>query len=105
MKNFIALFSLILSLFVAGSLSHGQAKQSTPHKQVWDGKKTSFHGFDQYNFPLEGIACRVVVPKKIADGNGVRVKNHEKLPTSLMDGPYVKTFGFFSMSGTWVNTQ
>jgi len=68
MKNFITLFSFILSLFVAGSLSHGQTKQSTPHKQVWDGKKTSFHGFDQYNFPLEGIACRVVVPKKIADG-------------------------------------
>ena len=68
MKNFIALPSFILSLFVAGSSSHGQAKQSAPHKQVWDGEKTSFHGFDQYNFPLHGIACRVVVPQKIADG-------------------------------------
>jgi len=67
MKNFITLLSFILSLFVAGSLSHGQTKQSIPHKQVWDGKKTSFHGFDQYNFPLEGIACRAVVHKKIAD--------------------------------------
>jgi dienelactone hydrolase len=68
MKNFITLLSLIVSLFVIGSLSYAKTKQSTPHKQVWDGKKTSFHGFDQYNFPLEGIACRVVVPKKIADG-------------------------------------
>ena len=68
MKNFITLLPFIIFLFFAGSLSHGQAKQSTPHKQVWDGKKTSFHGFDQYNFPFEGFACRVVVPKKIADG-------------------------------------
>ena len=68
MKNFITLLSCILLLFVAKSLSHGQTKQSSQGKQVWEGKKTSFHGFDQYNFPLEGIGCRVVVPKKIADG-------------------------------------
>ena len=43
--------------------------------------------------------------KKTADGKGQKTKNHENLPTSLMDGSYVKTFGFFSMSGTWVNTK
>lgn len=68
MTNFINFLSFILFLFIAGSLSHGDTKQSTPHKQVWDGEKTSFHGFDQYNFLLEGIACQVVVPKKVADG-------------------------------------
>ena len=68
MKNFIPLLSFILSIFIAGAISHAQGEQSTPSKPVWDGKKTSFHGFDQYNFPLEGIACRVVIPKKIADG-------------------------------------
>jgi pimeloyl-ACP methyl ester carboxylesterase/lysophospholipase L1-like esterase len=68
MTNFINFLPFILFLFIAGSLSHGDTKQSTPHKQVWDGEKTSFHGFDQYNFLLEGIACRVVVPKKVADG-------------------------------------
>ena len=68
MKNFIPLLSFILSIFIAGAISHAQGEQSTTNKPVWDGKKTSFHGFDQYNFPLEGIACRVVIPKKIADG-------------------------------------
>lgn len=32
------------------------------------GSKSSFHGFDQYNFELEGRGCKVVVPKEIADG-------------------------------------
>ena len=68
MKNFIPLLSFILSIFIAGAISHAQGEQSTTNKPVWDGKKTSFHGFDQYNFPLEDIACRVVIPKKIADG-------------------------------------
>ena len=68
MKNFITIVTFILSIFIAGAISHAQGEQSTPSKPVWDGKKTSFHGFDQYNFPLEGIACRVVIPKKIADG-------------------------------------
>ena len=68
MKNFIPLLSFILSIFIAGAISQAQGEQSTTNKPVWDGKKTSFHGFDQYNFPLEGIACRVVIPKKIADG-------------------------------------
>ena len=43
--------------------------------------------------------------KKTTEGNRVGVINHENLPTSLLDGSYVKTFGFFSMSGTWVNTK
>ena len=68
MKNFTPLLSFILSIFIAGAISYAQGEQSTANKPVWDGKKTSFHGFDQYNFPLEGIACRVVIPKKIADG-------------------------------------
>jgi len=32
------------------------------------GSKSSFHGFDQYNFDLEGRGCKVVVPKQVADG-------------------------------------
>jgi len=35
---------------------------------VWQGKKSSFHGFDQYQFKFEGVDCKVVLPKKIADG-------------------------------------
>ena len=35
---------------------------------AWQGKKSSFHGFDQYQFKFEGVDCKVVLPKKIADG-------------------------------------
>ena len=34
----------------------------------WTGTRTSFHGFSQYDFPLEGSACKVVVPRKTAPG-------------------------------------
>ena len=32
------------------------------------GKKSAFHGFDCYDFSVAGAACKVVVPKTIADG-------------------------------------
>jgi pimeloyl-ACP methyl ester carboxylesterase len=32
------------------------------------GKVAQFHGFDEYGFDLDGIGCRVVVPKKVAGG-------------------------------------
>ncbi len=37
-------------------------------KLVWQGKQSSFHGFDQYDFKLAELDCKVVVPGKIADG-------------------------------------
>ena len=41
---------------------------ATKPAPVWSGKKSSFHGFDQYDFHFEGTACRVVIPREIADG-------------------------------------
>jgi pimeloyl-ACP methyl ester carboxylesterase len=35
----------------------------------WPGRKTDFHGFAQYDFPVEDFAGRVVVPDKSAPGN------------------------------------
>jgi len=35
---------------------------------VWTGKKSLFHTFTQYDFKLEGVDCKVVVPNEIADG-------------------------------------
>ena len=64
MKKFI----LLLILFSGFTETYLSAKNQIEEKRVWDGKKTSFHGFDQYTFQVEGITCRVVVPKKIADG-------------------------------------
>jgi pimeloyl-ACP methyl ester carboxylesterase len=31
-------------------------------------EKSSFRGFDQYDFDLDGVPCRVVAPKQVADG-------------------------------------
>jgi lysophospholipase L1-like esterase/dienelactone hydrolase len=68
MKTFITTFFLLLSISVVGFVSQTQAKEPAPDQKVWDGKKTSFHGFDQYSFMMDKTACKVVIPKKIADG-------------------------------------
>ena len=45
-----------------------QSNSKSSAASPWDGKKSSFHGFDQYDFKFEGNACKVVVPKTVADG-------------------------------------
>ena len=35
---------------------------------TWTGKKSSFQGFEQVDFMLGDVACKVVVPSTIADG-------------------------------------
>ena len=64
MKHYLLPFTLLFSSFCFSSASPKAAGPAP----VWTGKKSSFHGFDQFEFPLEGITCRVVVPGKIADG-------------------------------------
>ncbi|MDB4143780.1 prolyl oligopeptidase family serine peptidase [Akkermansiaceae bacterium] len=34
----------------------------------WPGKKSTFHGFDLYDFKVEDLSCKMVVPEKIAEG-------------------------------------
>jgi len=44
---------------------------STPTRKssaTWPGTKSSFHSFEQYDFAIENLKCKVVVPKKVADG-------------------------------------
>ena len=74
-KQLIILGALASGLAYPSSLaaepaqtSHkNQGKKATP-PSVWPGKKSAFHGFDQYDFKNDGIPCKVVVPKKVADG-------------------------------------
>ncbi len=35
----------------------------------WPGEQSSFHSFDQFDFEVEDLSCRVVVPDETADGN------------------------------------
>ncbi len=53
---------------VANSMSEERDVESEGIPSEFPGKMSLFHGFDQYDFSLDGGACRVVVPKGVADG-------------------------------------
>ena len=38
----------------------------TAQCETWPGTKSSFHSFDQYDFPVGDLKCKVVVPKSVA---------------------------------------
>ena len=40
----------------------------SPKSEPFPGKKSDWHGFDRYEFPVAGKTASVVVPKKIAEG-------------------------------------
>ena len=48
------------------------SKQTTGKKSMssstWSGKKSTFHGYELVDFKLGEVPCKVVIPKKIADG-------------------------------------
>lgn len=63
----------MLQLFLCGGCSLFMATADGADLQkeadaVWPGAKSSFHGFDQYDFKLKGAKCKVVVPAQIAEG-------------------------------------
>lgn len=37
-------------------------------QNLWPGQKGNFHGFDQYDFKVDDLNCRVVTPQKTATG-------------------------------------
>ena len=53
---------------------HGKANQAnnkakkSMSSSAWSGKKSTFHGYELVDFKLGKVACKVVIPKKIADG-------------------------------------
>lgn len=60
---------LTVAILVACA-EHGMSKENEAGVAAapFPGSKSSFHGFDQYDFKLEGRGCKVVVPKTVADG-------------------------------------
>jgi len=56
---------LTSNLFLAILISSSQLVLGHP----WNGKKSNFHGFEQTDFKLDGLNCKIVVPKKAAPGN------------------------------------
>lgn len=62
----VALAATFVTLAVGAShLAAGTAASAVP----FPGKKTAWHGYDRYDFPIDGRACIVVVPKTAAEGN------------------------------------
>ena len=52
--------ALLVTVMVCGGV--------VTHAQGWPGEQSSFHGFDQYEFPVNEFNSRVVVPKVVAPG-------------------------------------
>ena len=48
-------------LLIATGHSRGETKP-------FEGKKSSFHGFDCYDFMHRDVRCKIVTPKKVAEG-------------------------------------
>lgn len=38
------------------------------HAETWTGEKSEFHGFDQFDFSIEDLKCKVVVPDQAFSG-------------------------------------
>ena len=56
---------LVTALILASTvIGVGGASAAEP----WPGATSDFHGFTQYDFKVEELACKVVVPKKVAEG-------------------------------------
>ena len=72
----------ILSFILGGTLltgsvmadHHGKKNRANNKSKIsmnnsaWSGKKSTFHGYELIDFKLGNVACKVVIPKKIADG-------------------------------------
>jgi lysophospholipase L1-like esterase/pimeloyl-ACP methyl ester carboxylesterase len=58
----------IIAETIAGVIGKASAARAESAHE-WEGEKSSFHSFDQYDFPFNGTDCKVVVPKKPRNGN------------------------------------
>lgn len=54
-------YIVLLFLLVGGITSRSWA--------TFPGAKSDWHGFERFDFELDGVACRVVTPKSVATGN------------------------------------
>lgn len=61
MKSHLILITLVASLACSSFAGNQPASE-------WPGAKSSFHGFEQYDFKVGDAACKVVIPKTVADG-------------------------------------
>jgi sialidase-1 len=59
--------AILICLLLFPSLGYAQTQTSTA--ETWSGKKSAWHGFDRYDFEVDGRPAYVVVPKQPAKGN------------------------------------
>jgi pimeloyl-ACP methyl ester carboxylesterase len=57
-KVFCCLLPCVLAILVSSVVFAGE----------WPGARSNFHSFDQYDFEVDDLNCKIVAPKKIAPG-------------------------------------
>ena len=62
-KRSVVVLGMCLFLGITAVLS-----ESITAAETWPGTRSSFHSFTQYDFKIEDLNCKVVVPNEIADG-------------------------------------
>ena len=55
-------------LMIGGAAGLLRAAEPSTETAPFPGKKSAWHGYDRYDFPIDGRACIVVVPKTAAEG-------------------------------------
>jgi len=78
LKKTILFTLLSAALLCSASLAEESRKEAKASKRAtgkksmssstWSGKRSSFHGYELVDFKLGEVPCKVVIPKKIADG-------------------------------------
>ncbi|MBK1790025.1 alpha/beta hydrolase family protein [Persicirhabdus sediminis] len=63
LKNVALIFGLILLLPVTTTAADSNKSETT-----WPGVQSSFHSFKQYDFQIEELNCRLVIPNEVAAG-------------------------------------
>lgn len=60
------LMSMLSSPSVYSADKASTKDNSSPATSAWQGEKVKFGAFDQYNFQLDDMECKVVVPENAA---------------------------------------
>jgi pimeloyl-ACP methyl ester carboxylesterase len=55
-------------LVISGAAALLRADEFAAQKRPFAGEKTAWHGYDRFDFPIDGRACIVVAPKRAAAG-------------------------------------
>ena len=72
MKHWQKILSAALGCALLSGIVMAEQKTSdapeAAYSSPWEGRRSTFHGYELVDFKLGEVPCKVVIPKKIADG-------------------------------------